>query len=199
MADISGATLAEMNIPMRSSVLGMKSLQRILEATGNPLAVTRIKIQDNYVNANAQIAAAKLKALGIKLLFHRDNVETHEVTRDAIMPLHVGGYTIYDTPLNKETYVNLFRAFNEYLKDIVIVESYPGEKQDIAWEYVFGLDEFKDSTVIDQDMKDMLVSVTKRKHLDVLKKKNVLSDEEYEELISSDKVKAINDKKEEVK
>lgn len=198
MADISGATLAEMNIPMRSSVLGMKSLQRILEATGNPLAVTRIKIQDNYVNANAQIAAAKLKALGIKLIFHRDNIETHEVIRDAIMPLHVGGYTIYDTPLNKETYVNLFRAFNDYLKDIVIMESYPGEKQDIAWEYVFGLDEFKDSVIIDQDMKDMLLSVTKRKHIDNMKKKNIISDEEYEELIASNSSK-LNDIKEEVK
>ena len=189
MADISGATLAEMNIPMRSSVLGMKSLQRILEATGNPLAVTRIKIQDNYVNANAQIAAAKLKALGIKLIFHTDNTETHEIIKDAIMPLHVGGYTIYDSPLNKDTYVNLFRAFNDYLKEIVIVESYPGEKQDIAWEHVFTLEEFKDSSIIDQDMKDMLLSVTKRKHLDSMKKKNIISEEEYEELTSSDKIK----------
>ena len=181
MADISGATLAEMNIPMRSSVLGMKSLQRILESTGNPLAVTRIKIQDNYVNVNAQIAAAKLKALGIKLIYHRDNQDDHEVMRDAIIPLHVGGYTIYDTPLHKEFYNDLFDAYNTYLRSVSIIESYPGEKQDTAWNHVFEMDEFKNSSILDEDVKDMLLSVTKRKHLYEMKESGAISEDELNE------------------
>ena len=180
MSDISGATLAEYNIPMRASVLGMKSLGRILEASDNPLAIKRIKIQDNYVNANAQIAAAKLKAMGIKLLFHKDTDEEHEIEKDAIMPIHIGGYTIYDSPVNKRLYIKLFDAYNKYLNSCTVVEGYPGEKQDIAWEYVFGLDEFKDSEVITDDVKEMLLSVTKRRHITKLMNDDILTEEEYE-------------------
>lgn len=183
MADISGATLAEFNIPMRSSVLGMKSLQRILEATGNPLAVTKIKIQENYMNANAQIAAAKLKALGIKLMFHRDNDDDHEILRDAVMPLHVSGFTIYDTPLKKGIYQRLLSEYLKYLNGVRLIESYPGEEQDVAWDYVFGLDEFKDAEVITDDMKDMLKIVTKRKHIYEMKERGSLTEEEVEECI----------------
>lgn len=183
MADISGATLAEYNIPMRSSVLGMKSLQRILEATGNPLAVTKIKIQENYMNANAQIAAAKLKALGIKLMFHRDNDDDHEILRDAIMPLHISGFTIYDTPLKKSIYQRLLNEYLKYLNSVRLIESYPGEEQDVAWDHVFGLDEFRDAEVITDDMKDMLKIVTKRKHIYEMKERGSLSEEEVEECI----------------
>lgn len=183
MSDVSGATLAEFNIPLRSSVLGMKSLQRILESTGNPLAVTKIKIQDNYVNANAQIAAAKLKSLGIKLLFHNDQTQEHEVLEDAIMPLHVAGYTIYDSPLRKETYNELFDAYHTYLNGVVIVESYPGEKQDIAWEHVFTSNRFKDDPILTDDVREMLLSTTKRKHIYNLKEKGILSEEEVDAII----------------
>ena len=144
MSDISGATLAEMNIPMRSSVLAMKDLGKILESVGNPLAIAKIKIKEDYVNANAQIAACKLKALGIKLRFHKDNEETCEVLRDEIIPLHIDGYTIYDTPLNKMGYVTIFKEYKKYLNDSTIVESYPGEKQDMAWKHVFGLESVKE-------------------------------------------------------
>ena len=168
---------------MRSSVLGMKSLQRILEATGNPLAVTKIKIQDNYMNANAQIAAAKLKALGIKFLYHRDNDDDHEVLTDAIMPLHIAGFTIYDTPLNKELYQNLFSDYKAYLNSLRIVESYPGEEQDIAWKAVLEYDEYKDNPVLTDDMKEMLKIVTKRKHIYEMKERGTLSDEEVDEFL----------------
>lgn len=186
MSDISGATLAEYNIPMRSSVLGIKSLQRILEATGNPLAVTRIKIQDNYVNANAQIAAAKLKALGIKLIFHKDNEQTSEVLRDAVMPLHVNGYTIYDTPLHKEFYVELFHDYNEYLRSVSIIESYPGEKQELAWEHVFELPKNKNNEILTAEIKSMLLVLTKTKQLREMKEHNYISEDELNELLPSE-------------
>lgn len=183
MADISGATLAEYNIPMRSSVLGMKSLQRILEATGNPLAVTKIKIQENYMNANAQIAAAKMKSLGIKLLFHRDNDDDHEILRDAVMPLHISGFTIYDSPLKKGIYQRLLNEYTKYLNGIRLIESYPGEEQDEAWNHVFAMDEYKDSELITEDMKDMLKIITKRKHIYEMKERGSLTEEETEELL----------------
>ena len=188
MADISGATLAEYNIPMRSSVLGMKSLQRILEASDNPLAIKKIKIQDNYVNANAQIAAAKLKAMGIKLIFHKDDDEVHEIEKDVIMPIHIGGYTIYDSPINKPVYNRLFDEYRKYLNACTIVEGYPGEKQDIAWKHVFEMDEFKDSSVITQDVKDMLLSVTKRRHITKMMNDDVITEEEYNEYLPELKV-----------
>lgn len=184
MSDISGATLAEMNIPMRSSVLAMKDLGKILENTGNPLAVTKIRIKEDYVNANAQIAACKLKALGIKLRFHKDNEESYEVVRDEIIPLHIDGYTIYDTPLNKMGYVTIFKEYRKYLNDAVIVESYPGEKQDMAWKHVFNLDEVKEMDFLTDDLKEMLVSVTKAKHINSMKMRGDLSEEEASEYIT---------------
>lgn len=184
MSDISGATLAEYNIPMRSSALGMRSLQRILESTGNPLAITRIKIQDNFVNANAQIAAAKLKALGIKLIFHRDDEVTSEVLKDAIMPLHVGGVTIYDTPLRKEMYVELFRDYKEFLNGMSIVEAYPGQKQDIVWKHVFGLKKYENEDSLTDDIKAMLINTTKIEHLYKMKEQNLITEEEVTEYLN---------------
>jgi len=182
MADISGATLAEFNIPLRSSVLGMKSLKRILEATGNPLTMPKIKIQEGYINANAQIAAAKLKALGIKLIFHKDTDDDHIVEKDVIMPLHIEGFTIYDTPLNKWKYQYLLKEYKEYINGVSIVESYPGEKQDVAWAHIF--DKNKDNIdlvdFITDDVKDILKIVTKKKHVLQMKEHGVLTDEEYE-------------------
>lgn len=165
MSSISGALLAEYNIFMRSSTLGRKSLKRILETDGNPLEIKRMKIKDNYVNANADIFNARLKAIGLKVCFTKEDDETDEMIEDAIMPLQIGKYTIYDTPLNKPMYNKLFAKFIEVMESVTMMESYAGEKEDYAWGEVF-----KSQDVIDMkvpsEVKEMIISATKNKGID---------------------------------
>jgi hypothetical protein len=149
MAAISGALLAEYNIFMRSSTLGRRSLQSILETEGNPLEIKRLKVQDNYVNANADILNAKLKSIGIKIELIKEGDDEPDMLYDAIMPLYIGKYVIYDSPLKKPMYNQLFRAFDKYVGSIDVVESYEGEKEDLAWKYVFDLPEIKELDIPD--------------------------------------------------
>jgi len=160
MSSISGALLAEYNIFMRSSTLGRKSLQRILETEGNPLEIKRLKIQDNYVNANADIFNAKLKAIGLKVEFIKEDEEEPTMIEDAIMPLYFGKYVIYDSPLNKPMYNTLFKEFNKYMSSVDVVETYIGEKEDLAWKHVFDLPHIKELDIPD-NVKDIVVTATK--------------------------------------
>lgn len=163
-SSIDPSVLAEYNIFMRSSILGRKALGKILSLSRNPLKVGRIKIEDSFINTNADIINAKLKTIGLELEFGSDEGLT-EVVEDVTMPLHIFEYTIYDSPLNKEKYVKLFTLFKRYLENYTIVQTYPGEKEDVAWGYVFGLDEVKALDISD-DVKEMLVSTSKVKNFE---------------------------------
>ena len=166
MSSISGALLAEFNIFMRSSTLGRKSLKRILETEGNPLEIKRMKVKDNYINANADIFASRLKAIGLKVNFVKENDTCAEIIEDAIMPLQIGKYTIYDTPLNKMMYNKLFAKYLSIAESITVVESYPGEKQDLIWNKVFEDPDIKEYN-ISKTTKDMVISATKNKGHDL--------------------------------
>lgn len=159
MSSISGTELAEYNIFMRSSTMGRKSLSTILESDGNPLDIKRLKIKDNYINANADILNAKLKAIGIKLNYVKKG-DREDVLIDAITPLYIDNFIIYDTPLNKAMYNKLFYEYRKYVSSISVVESYEGEKQDVAWDYVFNLPQIKEMN-IDDDIKEMVILTTK--------------------------------------
>ena len=138
LTSISGKTLAEYNLVMRSSPIGRKSLSRILESTGNPAAIQTIKIRDNFTNVNAQILAAKLKAIGIKINFHSIPPEDQEVySRYVAKEMHFGQYSVMDTYDKKPIYSDLFNRFNEKMKEFIYIESYPGEKSDIVWDDIF--------------------------------------------------------------
>ena len=119
MSSISGALLAEYNIFMRSSTLGRKSLKRIIETDGNPLEIKRMKVKDNYINANADIFNARLKGIGLKVKFVREGEFEPSMVEDVIMPLQIGKFTIYDTPLNKPMYNKLFTLFKSVALTIV--------------------------------------------------------------------------------
>ena len=185
-SSISGTTLSEFNIFMRSSTLGRKSLQKILETDGNPLAIKKLKIQHNYTNANADILNAKLKSIGLHMKFLNDREEIPDIIEDVIMPLYINGYTIYDTPLNRPMYNKLFLTFNKYLRENTVIESYPGQKEEIAWEYVFSLPEIKELNV-SEDVKDMLVKTTSKENkqdiadISKSKKKKYLKDDSEDE------------------
>ena len=162
MSSISGALLAEYNIFMRSSTLGRKSLKRILETDGNPLEIKRLKVQDNFINANADIFSAKIKGIGLGLEFVREQDEVPDVIEDVIMPLQIGPYTIYDSPLRKPMYNKLFAEFIKQMENISVVQSYIGEKEDIIWKNVFEMEEIKAFDIPDE-VKEMIISATKNK------------------------------------
>lgn len=160
LSSITGSTLTEYNMFMRSSPMARKSLDRIIATEGNPLAVKRLKLQNNFVNANAEILNARLKSIGLKIRFLTDSEETPDVLEDVIMPLYIHGYTIYDSPLNKPIYNTLFKLYDEYLELNSIIYTYEGQKQDLAWQYVFNLQEVKDMNIPD-NIHDILLKTTK--------------------------------------
>jgi hypothetical protein len=162
-SSISGTTLAEYNIFTRSSTLGRKSLQKILETDDNPLAVKKLKVQHNYINANADILNAKLKGIGLKIKFLNDKEEVPDLVEDSVVPLYVNGYVIYDSPLNKPMYNKLFLSFNKYMREYTVIEGYRGQKEEIAWKYVFDLPEIKELN-ISEDIRNMLLKSTTEKY-----------------------------------
>lgn len=162
MAAISGSLLAEYNIFMRSSILGRKDLKVILNTEGNPLEIKRLTVKDNHININADILNAKLKGMGIRAKFVKEHEYDDIMLEDAIMPLQIGEYVIYDSPLNKSLYVKLFTKFLELMEEISFMESYPGEKAEFMWNKVFDLPEIKELKLSD-DVKEMVVTSTKNK------------------------------------
>lgn len=141
--DISGLTLAEYSLFMRSSPLARKDLGKILAAKGNPLDVDKIEIQDTYVNNNAMIFNQYFKGIGARLHFITTDSNDIDISA-SIVPISVYGNLIYDVPGNKEKYMTLYEKFYETLKTIEIEESYEGEKRDVAWFRTLEIPEVKD-------------------------------------------------------
>lgn len=166
LASISGLDLAEYNIFMRSSALGRKSLDRILAADGNPLAIKKLKVKDNYSNANADILAARLKCMGIRINFSK-NPEGHIEVYDNshIYPFHYGSYVVYDYPYKRKFYQDLFNLFDKELKKGLMIESYRGERHDICWDNVFA-DEYiqkEYAEYLTDELKETMKTITKNK------------------------------------
>ena len=168
MSAISGRLLAEYNIFMRSSTLGRKSLKQIMETDGNPLEIKRLKVKDNYINANADIFNARLKSIGLELEFVRDGEFEEDMVEDVIMPLQIGKYTIYDSPLRKPMYNKLFMKYISIMESISVMESYPGEKKDLVWQRVFELPEIQEYE-LDDETKEMIVLASKNEGVDIIK------------------------------
>lgn len=162
MSSISGALLAEYNIFMRSSTLGRKSLKRILETDGNPLEIKRMKVQDNYINANADIFNARLKSIGLRIKFVKESDYDNVMLEDVVMPLQIGKFTIYDTPLNKPMYNKLFSKFIDMMESITVMESYIGEKEDYVWNEIFKMPEIVEMN-IPKDTQEMIILASKNK------------------------------------
>jgi len=162
MAAISGRLLAEYNIFMRSSTLGKKALKQILETDGNPLEIKRLVVKDNYINTNADIFNAKLKGIGLRTKFVKEHEYDDIMIEDAIMPLQIGEFTIYDTPMNRSMYVKLFAKFIDQMESISFMESYPGEKEDYVWKEIFKLPEVEELN-IPKEIKEMIITASKNK------------------------------------
>lgn len=162
LASINGTDLAEHNVFTRSSALGRKSLDRILSASGNPLQIRKLKVQDNFTNANADILAAKLKTMGLKIFFSpipQGRLELEDATQ--VVPLHFGDFTIYDHPNHRRMYQVLFNEFHKHLKSRLFLESYRGERFDTCWDLVFNDSEIQKQFTLDDDTKNLLKASTR--------------------------------------
>ena len=176
LASISGTDLAEYNIFMRSSALGRKSLDRIISADGNPLKIQKLKVQSNFTNANADILAAKLKTMGLRLYFSpipEGRVMVHDDTQ--VCALHFGEYVIYDYPRHRAMYTDLFKKFEEAMKSFMTIESYRGEKHDMCWDMVFDDEELKKKYDLTDEMKEQLKATTKGHQSSLMDKVNNLN------------------------
>ncbi len=157
LASISGTDLAEYNVFLRSSALGRKSLDRILSSTGNPLKIRKLKVQDNFTNANADILAAKLKTIGLKLYFSPNPEGRVELYDDnTVMTMIFGDYMVVDHPHTRKMYRMLFDAFEQEKKEFIMIETYPGEKYDICWDKVFERDEIRNNPDFKDELTDEL-------------------------------------------
>lgn len=185
MSSISGALLAEYNIFMRSSTLGRKSLKHIMETDGNPLEIKRLKVKDNYINANADIFNARFKSIGLRLKFVQEGETESDMLEDVVMPLQIGKYTIYDSPLKKQMYNAIFAKFISLMEAYSVMESYPGEKKDIVWNKVFELPEIKEYQ-LDDDTKNMIILASKNEGIDIMKELKEMAEEDIEEESESD-------------
>jgi hypothetical protein len=76
------------------------------------------------------------------------------------MPLSIQGYTVYDTPINRGIYVELFDMHKKYLKKYTIVEDYKGQKHDLAWDHVFASEEARKLNLTNE-IKDVVRRITK--------------------------------------
>ena len=136
-SSISGRTLAEYNIFMRSSPIGSKSLDRILSADGNPLKIKKLKVRDNYTNSNADILNARLKAIGLAIEFSTLEDEEKRYPPDTIVPMEFNGYTIYDKWYKHNMYQDIFNMYNKMMRSTTFIESYHGQKEEKCWNHIF--------------------------------------------------------------
>ena len=154
-SSISGRTLAEYNIFMRSSPIGSKSLDRILSADGNPLKIKKLKVRDNYTNSNADILNARLKAIGLAIEFSTLEDEEKRYPPDTVVPMEFNGYTIYDKWYKHNMYQDIFNMYNKMMRSTTFIESYHGQKEEKCWNHIFNnkelhekyLDDFNEEAV----------------------------------------------------
>ena len=135
-SSISGRTLAEYNIFMRSSPIGSKSLDRILSADGNPLKIKKLKVRDNYTNSNADILNARLKGIGLAIEFSTLDDEEKRYPPDTVVPMEFNGYTIYDKWSKHNMYQDIFNMYNKLMRSTIMIEAYRGQKSDKCWNYI---------------------------------------------------------------
>lgn len=154
---ISGMTLAEFNIFMRSSPLGAKSLSAILGADDNPMKVSKLKVKKEYLNANALMLNAYLMALGLRLNF-KCKKNNFEVVTNNIVPIYMDGKVLYDYQSNKKYYAQLFAIKDEFLRShTMVTSSDPLEREHMIWKTIINnhSELVKDNPVLPK-IKDLL-------------------------------------------
>lgn len=144
MSAVSGRDMAENNLFTRSSPVGRRSLVRILQATGDPAQIHKIKVKDSYRNVNADIFNAYLKTWGIRVNFLTDVDRVDDIYMDVVQPFPVHGYTVLDLPSRRDLYAQCIEAYEKYKGDNIVVLDDSISLNDYIWDQVFAMDQFKD-------------------------------------------------------
>ena len=144
MSAVSGRDMAENNLFTRSSPVGRRSLVRILQATGDPAQIHKIKVKDSYRNVNADIFNAYLKTWGIRVNFLTDVDKVDDIYMDVVQPFPVHGYTVLDLPSRRDLYAQCIEAYEKYKGDNIVVLDDSISLNDYIWDQVFAMDQFKD-------------------------------------------------------
>ena len=121
-----------------------------------------MKIEDDYTNQNAVILNAYMKVIGIHLEFETDD-EDDLFYADVQTTMVIDGYTVVDFRSKKNAYHKLFEKFNEFMENYDVVQTYPGMKEDIAWDWVFSQQDSIEDIDWSQFDKDVLKSITQPK------------------------------------
>jgi len=152
MSAVSGRDMAEHNIFTRSSPVGRKSLIRILQATGDPAQIHKLKIKTDYRNVNADIFNAYLKTWGIRVNFLTDIDGIEDVIMDVVQPFRVHGFTVLDRPAMRETYAELFDAYEDYKNSQIVILDDSIDLNTFIWDQIFSQKKYKD---IDPNVKEV--------------------------------------------
>ena len=135
-SQISGTTMAIYNTFTRTSPKARKSLGNCLAASGNPLEVRKLKVENTYVNANVQILQARFKVMGIYLNFVTNKSLTTERLMQMKSFLTVYGYTFFDYNYNRPFYVWIIDKYNSLVR-----AGHPRSTEE-TWNLVTSSDEF---------------------------------------------------------
>lgn len=134
---IPPVVLAEHNVFTRTSVLGRKSLGRIINASGDPLKIGKLKIKRTYCNENVYALKARLKVMGLGYDFVTNRTLREERIGKIRQFITVYNYTFYDAPINRKYYVHLIDMYN------YAVRSGADPKSETTWKEILDLYEIK--------------------------------------------------------
>lgn len=144
MSAISGREMAEHNIFTRSSPVGRKSLVRILQATGDPGQIHKLKLKQDYRNVNADIFNAYLKSWGIRVNFMTDIDGIEDVIMDVVQPFSVHGYTVFDLPSRRDIYSELIDTYEDLKNEQIVILDDTTDLNTFLWDQIFAMDKYKD-------------------------------------------------------
>ena len=145
MSAVSGREMAEHNLFTRSSPVGRRSLSRILQATGDPAKIHKIKVKADYRNVNAEIFAAYIKSWGLRVNFLTDVDGIDDVIMDVAQPFRVHGFTVIDLPSRRDIYANCFEAYDRKKSENIYIVDEDTNLDDFIWDEVFKMDSLKDT------------------------------------------------------
>ena len=151
MSAISGQTLAEHNIFLRSSPLGAKALGKLILGNPNdPIKISKLKIKPEYLNTNAVMLNSCFLGIGIGLEFGMKK-NKHEILSSSYEPLFIEGVCFFDKPENKKYYKEMFDIKNKYLKNHLFIRPKDDKLAErMIWTHLFDHPEiFGDNPVME--------------------------------------------------
>ena len=114
---IPPVVLAEHNVWTRTSIMGRKSLGRIINASGDPMKIGKLKLKRTYCNENVYALKARLKVMGIGYNFVTNATLREERIGKINQFLTVYNYTFFDMPINRKYYVHLIDTYNRAVRE----------------------------------------------------------------------------------